>query len=392
MQVFSVGPLYAMNMNSRAFMNVNQGGTSSGKTYTIIQCLFTIAMREPNVVVSVVAQDVPNLKRGAFRDAEAIYGRSPELQYFFEKKRGDRIFMGRNNSMIEFVSFEDEQDAKGSKRDYLFVNEADAIPYPVFYQLYLRTNKKIFIDYNPSSRFWVHDKLIGRKDVQLFISDHRHNPFLTPKQHAKIEGIEDPAIWRVYARGMTGQLEGLVFSNWRIVDDLPAVFKKGPYYGLDFGYTADPTACEFVGLQGGMLWIDEYIYEPGLTNPAIAERLKDERVPITAEIIGDSAEMKSIDEIRQLGFRSIEGARKGPDSILNGLDILLRYPICVTRRSSGIIGEFGKYRWLKDKSGRPLNKPIDLFNHGIDAVRYVALNRFAATRKRRRARGGVGAF
>lgn len=378
--MFKASIVYKENLESEFRININQGGTASGKTYALIQLCFTIAMREPNVVITVTAQDVPNLRRGAYRDAKSIWSSSDTLRRWFDRpNETNRVFTCLNGSIIEFTSFQDEQDAKGGKRDYLFVNEADAFTFDVYRQLAIRTSKKIFIDYNPSQRFWVHNELIGRPDVKLIISDHRHNPFLSEDKHNEIEGIQDPEFFKVYARGKTGKLEGLVYNNYDIVDRMPETYKK-EFFGLDFGFTNDPTALVRVVLSEGDLWIDELIAERGLTNPAIAEEAKLQGVNSQSIIIADSAEPKSIEELKRLGLK-VEAAQKGADSIKTGIDILQRYKLHVTRRSSLVLSELARYRWCKDsKSGKLINKPIDMFNHTMDAIRYVALNKLGEKR------------
>lgn len=234
-----ISRLFKKNLEASERVVVNQGGTSSGKTYSIMQVLYIIAIRERGAVITVVGQDIPNLKKGAYRDAQTIRNGSVELQKWFPYvNEGERIIKCINGSLIEFTSYKDAQDAKSGKRDYLFVNEANGIPYDIYWQLAIRTRRRIYIDYNPSARFWAHDELIGRNGVKLIISDHRHNPFLSDEEHERIEGISDPELHKVYARGKTGKLEGVVLTNWDIVDVLPPAEEwKASYYGLDFGFT-----------------------------------------------------------------------------------------------------------------------------------------------------------
>ena len=179
--------LYAANMADDARVIINQGGTSSGKTYCIMQCLFQLAGQKPNQVITVVGQDLPNLKAGALRDARMIRGSETAFMQFFRINESSSQIIGRNDSVIEFKSYQNEQDARSGKRDYLFVNEANGVPYPIYQQLEMRTRKRVYIDYNPSERFWVHDHVIGRKGAKLIISDHRHNAFLTDVEHERIE-------------------------------------------------------------------------------------------------------------------------------------------------------------------------------------------------------------
>ena len=371
-------------MNSRKRTKVNQGGTSSGKTYSIMQVLFVKAMERYGRVITVVGQDVPNLKKGAFRDAKNIRNASATLQAWFPKvNEGERIFYCINGSIIEFSSFKDAQDAKSGKRDILFVNEANGIPFEIFWQLYIRTKEEVFIDYNPSARFWVHEKMLNRNDVQLIISDHRQNRFLTKEQHAMIEGIEDEELWKVYARGATGSITGLVFPHYNVVDELPPREEwKMHVYCLDFGFTNDPTALVHLVLAHGELWLDELIYTTGMTNPMIAERAKALGLTRADTIIADSAEPKSIRELNNLGL-NVEACVKGADSVINGIDIMKRYVLNVTRRSGGTRKELQNYKWRVTKDGVTTNEPVDCFNHAIDAARYGALARLKVATKPR---------
>lgn len=380
-EVFEVSDLFMANKEAEERTVVNQGGTSSGKTYSIMQLLFEMAMNEPDLVVTIVGQDIPNLKKGAYRDAKTILNRSPILQAWFPHlNESDRVIRCINGSVLEFTSFKDEQDAKSGKRDVLFINECDGIVYGIYWQLDMRTRRKVFLDYNPSARFWVHDSVIGRNNVKLIISDHRCNPFLSKEEHEKIENIEDYELWKVYARGKTGKLKGLIFPEFRIVDRMPEVLDcKGNWYGLDFGFSNDPSTLENLRLAHGELWIDELLFEAGYDNPMIAKIMKSNGITKRDVVIADCAEPKSIAEINSFGFR-VEPSSKGADSVNNGLQILQRYKINVTRRSTGLIQEMKRYKWKVDKNGVMLNVPIDVWNHGIDAIRYVALKKLSARR------------
>ena len=381
-RLFKILPLFTANYNAKERTVVNQGGTSSGKTYSLMQVLYVLAMSESAQVITIVGQDVPNLKKGAYRDANTIRNNNPILQKWFpDVNEGERLIKCVNGSILEFSSFKDAQDAKSGKRDYLFINEANGISYEIYWQLSMRTRKKVFLDYNPSARFWVHDEVIGRENVKLIISDHRKNYFLTKEEHDRIEGISDPELWKVYARGLTGMIEGLVLTNWDICDQLPPEEEwKMSCFGLDFGFSNDPSALERVVLAHGELWIDELIYSTGLTNPDIAVRAKEQGVSSQQQIIADCAEPKSIRELQAAGLW-VTPSTKGNDSIVAGLDILKRYRLHVTRRSQGLISNLRAYKWGKDKDGNNTNKPEDKNNHGIDAIRYVGLAKLAEHRE-----------
>jgi len=368
--------LFKYNYYAAAHIVVNQGGTSSGKTYAIEQVLFCLACSQQKSVITIVGQDIPNLKSGALRDALSIYNSSTELQKLVKSyNRTDRVFEFRNGSIIEFNSYDNAQDAKSGKRDYLFINEANGVPWDVYTELALRTRKRIYIDYNPNTAFWVHDYLLGKPGVQLIISDHRHNPFLEEGMRNKIEGLKDvdEEQWKVYARGLTGKVSGLIFNNWYICEVIPPDARRLAC-GLDFGFTNDETGCLEVFMQNGELWVNELFYETGLTNPDISRKLENVGVGKNTLLIADSAEPKSIEELRRMGW-NISGAVKGPDSVNNSIDILKRYRINITRGSVNLRIELARYQWKTDRSGKTINEPIDCWNHLIDPLRYIALNK-----------------
>jgi phage terminase large subunit len=379
--MFETSDVYKWNKEAKEDTVINQGGTSSGKTYSILQVLFSKAIEAPNLVITVVGQDIPNLKAGALRDALDIYNGSKELKRLTtDYNKSDRIFTFFNGSVMEFKSYDSAQDAKSGKRDYLFINEANGIIYQIWDELNTRTKIQSFIDYNPNAEFWVHRELIGKPNTRLIISTHWHNPFCPQKIRNKIESRKetDPEWYDVYGKGKTGRIEGLVFRNWYVVPTIPGE-AKFIGYGLDFGFTNDPTAMVEVYMQNGELWINELIYETGLTNQDIDKKLREISVPIAREITADSAEPKSIEELSRVGW-NVRPAAKGPDSVKNSIDILKRYKINVTQRSTNLRKELNAYRWKVDKkTNLTLNEPVDIDNHAVDALRYLALNRLANT-------------
>lgn len=367
--MFSCGPVFYANYKSKAKVVVNQGGTSSGKTYSILQLLFYKAVFERSVVITVVGQDIPNLKKGAYRDAEVIYNNTPVKKYIEAWNKTDRIIYFKNGSIIEFNSYSNEQDAKSGKRDYLFVNEANGINYLVYWQLYIRTRKQSFIDYNPSEPFWVHDNLIGTKEVELIISDHRHNPFLTEEEHAKIEGIKDKELWKVYARGLTGNITGIIFPSWQRIPDEKFPWNEPFFGGLDFGYTNDPTAAVKIVRVGESIFIHELAYTPDIAPVNIKQLLWangfNQDTPMYCEHDPDQ-----VAQLRRLQVLALP-ARKGPGSINSGILKLKEYNVFYTESSTNIAEEKKRYVWIKNPdTGKPTNTPIDQFNHLMDATRY----------------------
>lgn len=373
--MFKASVLYEANYNATEDIIVNQGGSSSGKTYSILQVLFTKAVQEYNVI-TVVGESIPNLKAGALRDALDIYNSSPILKSLIsDYNRTDRIFQFVNGSIMEFKSYETPQGAKSGKRDYLFINEAQGISKEVFNELHIRTKKQTYIDYNPNAEFWVHEEVIGTPNTKLFISDHRHNPFVPQKIRDKIEALryKDMELFKVYARGLTGKIEGLVFRNFDVVDSVP-LGSELIGIGIDWGFTNDPTTVIKVFRYNGEIYIDELLYQTGLTNADIISKLNNLGVTRFNSIVADSAEPKSIEDLNRGGF-NVEGAKKGADSIINSIDTLKQFKINITRNSTNTIKEFRSYKWATDSSGKTINKPVDFNNHAIDAIRYVALNK-----------------
>lgn len=382
--LFKVGDVYTANINATAPVVVNQGGTSSAKTYSIIQVLFTLAVeyeKDPakpwlNGVITICGQDIPNLKAGALRQALEIVSNSPVLQKAIKSyNKTDRVFEFHNGAVMEFKSYKDAQDAKSGKRDYLFVNEANGIMYDIFYELWMRCAVRTFLDYNPNSEFWVHEKVLVDKQFKAIriISDHRHNPFLSPEQHDKIESIDDPELWLVYARGKTGKITGLVF-RWDTCAAVPE-HAKLIGYGLDFGFTNDPTTLIGVYMADGALYITELIYQRGLHLDELSTLMKEHGVGKSDNIIADSSAPGTISELQRMGWHGLDGANKGADSIKNGIDILKRYKVYITMHSLNVRKEANSYKWKVDpQTGDAMNIPVDFMNHAIDSVRYVALN------------------
>ena len=352
---------------------INQGGTSGGKTYCLLQVLILKAAEEENQVITIVGQDIPNLKVGAMRTLSFVLNDSPYLASFFNGKpnKTERTWTLNNGSVIEFKSFEDEQDAKGGRRDYLFMNEANGISYDVYDQLQVRTSKQVFIDYNPTAPFWAHDKLIGRDDVQLFMSHYKHNPFLSEEIIQKIEAWKgkDAEKWKVYGLGLTGKTEGVIFKNVNWVSSFPENIKRVSF-GMDFGFTNDPTTLIKCGVSDGELFAERWLYDFGMTTPLISKALQDLRMKKKQTIYADSADPKTIRELRNLGW-NVRGAKKGADSIRFGIDAIKKYEVINIVNCEKWKEEQMKYIWEVDKkTGKATNKPIDDWNHLWDSLRY----------------------
>ena len=376
--MFKCTPVFEANRTATEKIIINQGGTSSSKTYSIVQLLILKAIECSNRI-TITGESIPNLKKGAYRDAEIIIESNECVKTYIKFwNKTDRKIIFKNGSFIEFITNENVQSAKSGKRDYLFVNEANGISYEIFWQLAIRTVKKIFIDYNPSAPFWAHEKLIGTQPedndlhatIKLIISDHRHNVFLSKEQHDVIENIKDKDLWRVYARGLTGNLEGLIYPNWKVIPDSDFPHNEMFIGGLDFGYTNDPTAGVKIARIGENIFLHQICYTPGLAPIQIKQLFElngfTESTPIYCDHDPDQ-----ISQLRRLGLYNAIPAKKGQGSINSGIIRMKEFNVYYTSSSINIHEERGKYMWMKDpKTGKSLNQPIDTFNHLMDASRY----------------------
>ncbi|WP_165022088.1 PBSX family phage terminase large subunit [Dysgonomonas sp. ZJ279] len=359
--------------NARVRYIVNKGSTRSSKTYSVLQLLVFIADYSAKpLVISIVSESMPHLKKGCIRDFKEILSAKG---YWNENdwNATDKIYKMRN-SIIEFFSADNPSKVHGPSRNILYVNECINIDFETYRQLAIRTTETIFLDCNPYFEFWLDEKVLTQDTSTLIHSTYRDNQFLTDAQIKEIESNRnDRDWWQVYGEGLTGSLRGAVIHNWDIVSALPSTYKKR-WLGIDFGFTNDPTAIVDIRLSDGELWIDELLYERGYDNMMIADFLNRQNIPRDTPIIADSAEPKSIREIASRGWR-IEPAQKGKDSINTGISILNRYTKHITGRSTNIINEYRNYRWQTDEFGNARNIPIDRYNHSIDAQRYVCLNK-----------------
>lgn len=375
-------PLYWANLAANEKIVVNQGGTSSGKTEAIMRVLFTIAIIRRNYVITVISNTVTKLKEDALRIAKNV-ARIQEVKYFIKDYNStDRTYTFVNDSIIEFKSFEDEEQAKGGKRHILFINEATRIPYMIFYQADLRTKVRTYIDYNPTSSFWCHDKVIncpvdtrGRKEfdsVKVIRSWHVHNPYLSDAEHDRIERIGDKDLFKVYARGLTGKLRGTIYSNWEEVEEFP--WTDGVIWYVDWGFsekeTADPTASGRVAFKPPDsefdFVFDELCYARGLPVSELAKLIWAAGYKTGQPCYCDHS-VEGIRELRLNGIAAFPFA-KGPGSIIAGVLFMRSKKVAYTRRSDNIRMETRKYKFL-EIDGIVTNSPIDEYNHHMDGTR-----------------------
>jgi len=363
-------PVFEMNYGATSRYVVNQGGTRSSKTYSILQVLILKALESSiPLTISVVRKTLPALKKSVLKDFIAIL---ESMQLYnpddYNKTEGTYVL---NSSVFEFFSVDNEQKIRGSKRNYLFLNEANELSYEDFFQLQIRTTEQIFADYNPSDNIsWIYDLIEQRSDdVNFFKTTYKDNTFLNESIVLEIEKLRDTDedYYRIYGMGERGGSRELVY-NFHMCQRVPE-YAQLLAIGVDFGFTNDVTAIVQVYRHEQSVYINELLYQTHLTISDITSILKQYGID-RQEMIADWSEPRSVEELKRAGFNIKSTTNK---SINQGIDVLKRFKIFVTEESTNVINEFQRYKWLKDKDGVMLNKPIDAFNHAMDAMRYVAL-------------------
>jgi phage terminase large subunit len=357
-----------LSLNGR--IKIIQGGTSAGKTFGILPILIDKCAKENGLEVSVVAETIPHLSRGALKDFLKIMRWTN--RYFDDRFNKTLLrYDFANGSSIEFFSADDASKLRGARRDILYINECNNVTFEAYNELSIRTKKEVYLDFNPANEFWVHKELKDEPDTDFIILTYKDNEALDESIVSQIEKNRDKAAtssywanwWRVYGLGQVGSLEGVVFTNWKEIDTIPNEAKLIGI-GLDFGYTNDPTAAIEIYNYNGTRIINELVYRTGMVNSDIAKIL-----PSGVIIYADSSEPKSIEEIRRQG-KTIKGVTKGADSINYGIDVMQRQDYLVTKQSTNLIKELRSYCWDTDKQGQRMRRPIDHYNHAIDALRY----------------------
>jgi len=353
------------------FVRGVQGGTSAGKTYAILPILIHIAASNPLTEISVVAESIPHLKRGAMKDFKKILA---ETERWHESlwNASDFKYTFPNGSQIEFFSADNDAKLRGARRDWLYMNECNNMTFHSYTELASRTKQGVYLDWNPTNTFWFHNELLNDKDVDFLTINYTDNEACPESAlnfilKAKEKAEQGNAFWqnwyKVYGLGQIGNLEGVIFNNWQQIDKIP-VDAKLIGIGCDFGYTNDPTALIEIYTYNGKRYVNELMYRSGMLNSDIAKVL-----PKGVIVYADSSEPKSIDEIKRYGIM-IKGVTKGKDSIKYGIDVMQQQEYLVTSQSENLIKELRSYSWDKDKEGKKLNRPIEYFNHAIDALRY----------------------
>jgi phage terminase large subunit len=362
--------LYEKIRNAKTRNIVLEGSARSSKTYSVLQYFITDAFEsKTHKEYDIVRETLPALKATAMKDLVEIL-KTNELYSEDNHNKSDHIYRLRKCN-FNFYSTDDELKLRGRKRDKILLNEPNEMPLDVYRQVAMRTTEQIIMDYNPSQEeHWIYDKVIPRKDCTFIHSTYKDNPFLEQSIIDEIEGLEqdDPEYWKIYGLGLRGKRTGLIYQNWDIVPDFPKC--SDVLYGLDFGFN-DPKVVVKLGRIGRDVYLDELIYERGITREEFIPKLKD-LIPYeqrTKEQYADSADPESIEVIYRAGF-NIHPADKSKDSVLFGIETVKGYRLHITARSVNVIKDFKNYKWKVDKNGKTLDEPIHSFSHSPDAVRY----------------------
>lgn len=365
--------VYGHLLRSDKRITVEQGGTRSGKTYNILLWLILYySTRNKGKTITICRKSFPSLRASVMRDFFDIlrqYG-----HYYEELHNKSSHEYHLNGNLVEFISLDQPQKIRGRKRNLLYINEANELFYEDWQQLIFRTDGKVILDYNPSDAFhWIYDRVIPREDCDFYQTTYLDNPFLDDSIKSEIERLKDTDedYWRIYGLGERGLSRATIFQFG--TTDTPKEAQLLAM-GLDFGFTNDPTSLVAVYEYNGSLYLDELMYRTGMTNSDISNLFNSLGLDRRSEIYADSAEPKSIEELYRMGW-NVKPTSKGADSVNAGIDIMKRYKLFATPRSSNLIKELQNYKWVEDKNGNLLNKPVDAFNHAIDAARYAIFNK-----------------
>lgn len=359
-------------LNRKIRRAINQGGTSSSKTFSIIQLLIFIAeYSKRKILISIVSESVPHLKRGCLRDFKCILG-----DRFEEKRwnRTDSIYTFSNGCEIEFFSAEDSSKCRGGRRDILFINECNNLSYDTYMELDIRTRLFTFLDFNPVAEFWCHEQLVPYEENAFIHSTYLDALHVLEK--SVVRNIEsnkekDPNWWNVYGLGNVGKIEGLVYPFFTIIDQFPTPGSYQEIYGLDFGFSVDPTALVKNWVREKNLYSEELIYQRDMTNHAISMAMEERGLRKNYDIIvADSAEPKSIAEIAGYGW-NIVGVEKKAGSVEFGHQKVRQYKQHWVKASTNGIKEQRNFMYLKDRNGKLTDKTTHFFSHLMDARRYA---------------------
>lgn len=362
-------------------VRIVQGGKGSSKTISILMLFILLAIsKRQNLILSIVAESLPNLKSGAMRDFEKIL-KAWGLFNQFKINKTDRTYTFGTN-MIEFFSVEGEASRLGSRRTHLYINEASEIRFSTYIELYSRTSAFTIMDYNPRRKFWAHKELKGQAHVDFLILNFTDNEYIPKNEKNSILWFKKKADegskyflnkWRVLGLGLLGITEGVIFENWTEAKKVP----EGAKYlgaGVDWGFTNDPTTVIKIYRYDGKIYVFVSLYKKGMLNSQIANHIKNDPELMGGVIIADSAEPKSIAELRAYGISIVKVSDKG---ILSGINVMQEFEFVLVGAEA--VEEFTNYCYKTNKSGESLGVPVDDWNHIIDPLRYFITERLAAS-------------
>lgn len=377
-----VGDYFGFELDNSPYFTIEDGTVchNSSKTYNIVIWIITFCLLNQGTRISIVRGTLPALKGSVLVDFKEIM-MNMLLWDSKQFNKSELVYTFPNGSWIEFFSTDNEQKLRGRKRDILFCNEANELTALEFQQLKLRTTKYSIIDYNPSftDEHWITE--INRdKRTKHILSTYKDNPFLEQTIIDEIESLrtKNDSLWKIYGLGIQAAIEGLIFKDIEIIDEYP--FVKNSLYGMDFGFTNDPSTAikTFIDETTKTVYLDEIFYRTHMLTSDIIKELKTNNIN---RIISESADPRMIQEIKNAGINAIP-VDKYQGSVKAGITKMLEYRFCITRRSTNIIKEFRNYTYQQDKEGKWLNMPIDAFNHAIDAIRYIFLTEILGKGKR----------
>lgn len=353
---------------------VVQGGTSAGKTIDIMSILIDYALEHAKKKIWIVTDTYGNLEDGAMEDFKNICEYLGILNILDENKT-KHVFTFPNGTRFFFRALT-EMKGRGPRRDVLFVNEANRITWEQFSQLEIRTNEKIYLDFNPSNEFWAHTELVNNKDrddVDFIKLNYLGNEALDKNIIRALEmrkGDGTSNWWRVYGEGEIGSLEGNIYQGWlpRPAEEI----RKGKLirYGLDFGFSNDETALVSIYEQeDGSLGLVEEVYQKGILASKYPETLRSHNIDPSALIVADGARPEIIADIKAAGFRCVS-ALKDAGSVLRGISRVQDTKIVYAGKN--LEREYLTYAWRVQKStGKTLDEPQDGNDHLMDAIRYA---------------------
>ncbi len=361
--------VYKHLVNSNKKIVVEQGGTRSGKTYNILLfIIFHYCTHNKNKIITICRKTFPSLRATVLRDFLQILNHYEIYRDEFHNKSSSEYHLFGN--LIEFTSLDQSQKIRGRKRDLLFINEGNELYWEDWQQLIFRTQERIILDFNPSDEYhWIYDNVITREDCAFYKTTYLDNPFLEDVIKEEIERLKetDDQYWQIYGLGERATSINTIFK-YAEVNKIPEDAKLIAY-GMDFGYSNDPTTLVSVFVMEHSLYIKEHLYRTQMTTQDINKFLREQNL-LSNPIYADSAEPRLIAELRRMGH-NIFPSLKGKDSINAGIDLLKRYKLHITSDSNNAIQEFRNYKWKEDRSGKLINVPEDKNNHIIDPCRYA---------------------